>query len=218
MQPAEPEDSTVNPNLPIGCDALRPSKAIFKADDRSGGTLDEHAARIHAIYLHASVPQEVQVMFDTARNLALYAWFVYRFIPVAERHAYSTLEYVLKKKMEESAENSTKQDKGLKKYLTHAIEAGWISYKGIEIAEHRIRIRQRENERFISAGLARPYSDEQIEDAGRDYLKNLPDHLSKIRNEYSHGSEMIHGHTNSLSALSRCRDLINQLYKAPKTF
>lgn len=56
---------------------------------------DRHAS-ISMLSLDASVPEDIRVHFDTARNAYLYAWFVYRFHVVAEQHALSTLELALR--------------------------------------------------------------------------------------------------------------------------
>jgi len=46
--------------------------------------------------LNDTVPEKIREHFETTKNLLLYSWFVYRFIPVAEFHAATTLEYALK--------------------------------------------------------------------------------------------------------------------------
>ena len=61
--------------------------------DFRSSRLDEHHQEIAAIELHEGVPDDIRRQFDNARNLLLYAWFVYRFTPVAELHAYTTTEF-----------------------------------------------------------------------------------------------------------------------------
>jgi hypothetical protein len=48
-------------------------------------TLAERYADVSQFELIQSVPLNVRVHFETAKNLYLYAWFVYRFYPVAEQ-------------------------------------------------------------------------------------------------------------------------------------
>ena len=52
-------------------------------------TLNDHYSSIDKISLDSTVPEEIRKQFDVARNLLLYSWFVYRFIPVAELHGYA---------------------------------------------------------------------------------------------------------------------------------
>ncbi len=54
---------------------------------------------VAALALDASVPDEVRVHFDTARNVYLYAWFVYRFHVVAEHQVLATLELALRTRL-----------------------------------------------------------------------------------------------------------------------
>lgn len=117
-------------------DTLKPLEEITIADERwthfvHFNSIDqtfkpiglaERYAAIEAITLLDSVPDMVREHFDTAKNLLLYAWFVYRFIPVAELHAYSTVEMALK----ERAERESLNIKNLKKLLEVAIQRGWI--------------------------------------------------------------------------------------------
>jgi hypothetical protein len=79
-------------------EGLRPAEYVWEADPRNtmlvrvdltNGTsrpieLADHHEQISAYLLHAGVPQEIVLQFETARNVYLYAWFVYRFYPVAE--------------------------------------------------------------------------------------------------------------------------------------
>src|SRR4051812_11478494 len=91
---------------------LRPAEQVNEADprstmfvriDRVAGTsrpieLADHHEQISALALHAGVPQEILVQYETARNVYLYAWFVYRFYPVAEHHSLACLELALRER------------------------------------------------------------------------------------------------------------------------
>lgn len=48
---------------------------------------------VEMIALAQYVPDEIREHFDTARNLLVYSWFVYRFNQVAELHAFASLEF-----------------------------------------------------------------------------------------------------------------------------
>src|SRR5438093_10056059 len=93
-----------------GGEQFRKLREVLKADPRhrlfvtpvSGTTnfrpiqlRDFHRA-VRASTLHAGVPDEVWVRFETARNLWLYSWFVYRFSAVAESEVYACLERALR--------------------------------------------------------------------------------------------------------------------------
>lgn len=89
-------------------DFLRSPKLIFDPDPRSSGfevlgeqgfrskTLQDQHAAVAEIALHPGVPHEVVVKFETAKNLNLFSWFVYRFHSAARSHAYECLELALK--------------------------------------------------------------------------------------------------------------------------
>ena len=59
---------------------------------------DRHEV-IAAYDLNPAVPEDIRVQFDTARNLYLYAWNVYRFHVVAEHQALATLELALRTRL-----------------------------------------------------------------------------------------------------------------------
>jgi len=94
---------------------LRPSEYVCEPDPRStmyvridqtNGTsrpieLADHHELISAYTLHAGVPQEIVLQFETARNVYLYAWFVYRFYPVAEHQCLACLELALRERLKE---------------------------------------------------------------------------------------------------------------------
>lgn len=63
---------------------------------RRDRTLRDHYSGIESISLMQSVPESVRQQFDAARNLLLYSWFVYSFIPIAQLHAFSSVEYAIR--------------------------------------------------------------------------------------------------------------------------
>lgn len=89
-------------------DFLRSPKIIFDPDPRSSGfevlgergfrskTLQDQHDAVAEIALHGGVPHEVVVKLETAKNLSLFSWFVYRFHSAARSHAYECLELALK--------------------------------------------------------------------------------------------------------------------------
>lgn len=64
--------------------------------DKTTGTVSETTIEsiydlIQPIALGAKVPDEVHSHFETAKNLALYSWFVYSFNLVAAMHVFASL-------------------------------------------------------------------------------------------------------------------------------
>ena len=71
--------------------------------DKTTGTVSETTIEsiyrlIQPITLGSKVPDEVRSHFETAKNLALYSWFVYSFNVVAAMHAFASLEMALRTK------------------------------------------------------------------------------------------------------------------------
>lgn len=62
-------------------------------------TLADHYRGIEEESLVEMVPEAIREHFATAQNLVLYSWFVYRFIPVAQLHLYSCLEFALRDRL-----------------------------------------------------------------------------------------------------------------------
>lgn len=165
--------------------------------------LAERYAAIAAISLKPCVPEYIREHFETAKNLLLYAWFVYRFIPVAELHAYSTVEMALK----ERATQASLQTRTLAPLLKIAIKRGWIVDEDFSNVRREREAMEREWEWRRQFGLA-PTPEES--DAQR-YCKMLLDSMPHLRNDLAHGSKTLH--PGGVGTLAICADLINQLFK-----
>lgn len=158
-------------------------------------TLRDKYEAVESIILASDVPQEIREHFDTARNLYVYSWFVYRFNQVAEQHAFASLEFALKTKCGDSP-------KGLKKLLETAVERGWIVDSGF---------------RYYRPGAVEDMPDDGADSGNPDtknvqeYCKTLVETMPFIRNELAHGSRMLH--PNGLTTLAIVADLINQLFE-----
>lgn len=150
---------------------------------------------IESVSLDQCVPDEIREHFDTARNLLVYSWFVYRFNQVAELHAFASLEFALKTKCGDSP-------KGLKKLLEAAVERGWILDSGF---------------RYYRPSAIEDMSDDVADSSNPDtrdvqkYCRTLVETMPFIRNELAHGSRMLH--PNGLTTLAIIADLINQLFE-----
>lgn len=88
------------------------------------GTLKTCHAYVDSVQLTHNAPEDVQRNFNRAKNLSLYAWYVYDFHQVAEMDAISTFEMALKNKF---VQCETPAPQGLKNLYTRAVELNWIS-------------------------------------------------------------------------------------------
>jgi len=208
-----------------------PRNTMFVRIDRSNGTsrpmeLTDHHELISAYALHGGVPQEIVMHFETARNVYLYAWFVYRFYPVAEHQILACLELALRERLKE--EISLGKFKGkrptLRPLLKYGIDHGLVRNEGFSAWQNRGEIRSRarvEMEKFREAtekGLTEftwDESDIQItaEDLEWDYVKMLPELLPTVRNDYAHGSTELHNW--ALRSFQIVSEIINQLWPPP---
>lgn len=176
--------------------------------------------------LNQSVPKNVAIHFETAKNLYLYAWFVYRFYPVAEQHALSTLEYALRVRQPEFVESYTQKHRrgtppGLGALLKTAINNGLIRSdrfpQKYEWALRRAKVRfQIEHmERMIRDGLTEDiYDDSDVvpseDDLNFDWASNILKHVPDLRNIYAHGSSMLV--PSVLHTFDVATGMVNQLY------
>jgi hypothetical protein len=83
-------------------DSRQTNWVILNSEDGSTRplTLNDHHARIQQIVLDPGVPEDIRQHMETAKNLALYSWYVYRFTPVADLHAYAAFEWALRIRLE----------------------------------------------------------------------------------------------------------------------
>lgn len=218
-------------------DALRAPNQAFEPDPRSDYLVrvDEHALSpqpitlagqydlIASFTLATAVPEDVAIHFETAKNLYLYAWFVFRFYPVAEQQALTSLEFALNKRLAEAHKKRYPKagPPGLSTLLSHARDVGLIRNEALNGRDR------------WALGLARRrYSDEQMRkmqesgldelvfddshvvpteaDLQYDWLDNFVRTIPRIRNDYAHGSSTLH-HT-VLHTFDVVSQLINQLY------
>lgn len=140
-------------------DHLKSLAAIYSPDPRSDNQallgifqheaygIDEHYAKVANIRLTTSIPESIQVQFETAKNLYLYAWFVYRFYPVAEHHALTCLELGLRLRFPDPLPKKYwKFDRKptLRPLLSFAIDTGAIKNEGFRRWHDQVNLRARE--------------------------------------------------------------------------
>lgn len=214
----------------VPADSLRETQAILNPDPRTHNaeTLAERHQRIGLYQLNESVPYSVRVHFETAKNLYLYAWFVYRFYPVAEKQALATLEFALRERLAplfpDEFGSDAKRAPSLSTLFSRARKERLFVNEGLRAnerlaqqrAEHRAsmgRIREMEvrglKEMTFDASPVEP----SPEDYAHDSLKVFEQNLPRIRNAYAHGSAMLHPAV--LGTFEIVTDLINQLFPSP---
>lgn len=201
----------------------------FVTPDREAGgwrqlQVTDYHKSVSAYGLNGAVPEDIKIHFDTARNLYVYAFFVYRFYPVAEHQALACLELALRERYEKEI---PKDYYGRSKFLTlkpllrYAVDKGDVRNEGFkrwhEAAEVRARTRYmyEKGDEMREKGLDRielDYSEAQVTDIDRNlgYINDLIEILPKFRNHYAHGSKMLHN--NVLGTIQLVSEIINQIY------
>ncbi len=215
-------------------DALRTPATALLPDERINAfavidqgqvrklTRADHHGEIERFELSSAVPIAVRIHFETARNLYLYAWFVYRFYPVAEHHALTSLEFALRERLIQGHLSKSRAERmGLSDLLKRARNHALISSEALrgrrrwatEMARQRYGFHQLNV--MIEAGCdAMSFDDSHIEpaaeDLAQDWIGDFIQCLPKIRNDYSHGSQTLR-HT-VVRTFAIVSDLINQLF------
>lgn len=152
-------------------------------------------SRIVELSLSKNHPQQISIAFDTAKNLYLYAWYVYRFFAVSELQALVALEMALKT----IARANGKNHEGLSQLLKLAVEMNWLDDDKITQAQ---RLKHKPSDLEVSA----PDSE-----SSSSYLALLAWNLPALRNMYGHGDKHLSSARSAFLTLEICRDLIDQL-------
>lgn len=223
---------------PFHPEHLRPVNYVCTPDPRSAGfvtpdrelgdwrqlqVVDYHRS-VSAYNLNKGVPEDIAIHFDTARNLYLYAWFVYRFYPVAEHHVLACLELALRERYEKEIPKKyygRSKFLSLKPLLRYAVDKGDVKNEGFkrwhESAEIRAKTRYQYEklDEMQQKGLEQIELDDsevQVTDIDRNlgYINDLIEILPKFRNNYAHGSKMLHNHV--LGTIQLVSEIINQIY------
>jgi len=193
-------------------DCLKPLDAILSADPRQEQrvvfirsepgyrkkTLEDHYTLVSDINIKDHVPDDVKVCFETARNLLLYSWFVYRFTAVAEFEAYASLECALRIRAR-SAGDTTRQ---LKALFNLAVRRGWLSDAALK------EIARTSTEPDPDAPSIPPTKGT---DQSRERVSVLAGFIPDLRNVHAHGSQSLG--PGSHRTLRLCAALINHLFE-----
>ena len=226
----------LNSNAPIyPADELRTPVNVLAPDQRnfhfSVTSIEVLYAQISQCSLNAIVPEDIRVQFDTARNLFLHSFYVYRFYVVAESQVLTTLELALRecighktlavfqKKLKANGVHFTK---GLRLYLEYLAQHQLIRNEDFPRWHRRNRMAAEDAYRdkifklmdeqgLEEYELDESEIDESAFDVEWDYVKVLCETLPKIRNIHSHGSTMLHNRV-SLSFVN-VSIIINKMYE-----
>lgn len=206
-----------------------PISAGFGTPLRSKGLADYHA-QVAVLVLNKAVPEDVLLHFETAKNLFLYGWFVYRFYTVADHQALGALELALRIRYEKEIPKSyypRSKFATLKPLLRYAIDKGYLRHERFrrwnEQAEMRAQSRYRleKIQEMQERGLDRielDYSDIEVIDEDRNwaYLENVLEGLSETRNSHAHGSTSVY--SPSVATIELVAEVVNQLFPVDNSF
>src|SRR5687768_7526004 len=126
--------------------------------------------------------------FDTARNLMFFSWNNWRFMQVAEKHAYSSVEMALREKLGHPRRGNRLLT--LQPLLKRAMTLGLISDSGFRNYQ-RLRVQQAEVAKRYQKLLGESYRPPAPTPA-LSYTKGMVSHVAAVRNELAHGSTMLH--------------------------
>jgi len=216
------------------CDPDPRTRYFVRVDPETGVTQplsqSDQYTSVAAYTLSEAVPEDVRILFDTARNLYLYAWFVYRFYNIAEQQVFACLETALRDRLKDEMplpeeywpRKRRGQPPSLRPMLRYVIDRGYIQNEGFRTWRDRgvIRSRQRyEMEKLKEMqekgleSIEVDYSevivtDDDLQDY--DYLSVLLKYIPNARNNYAHGSGMLHNQV--LHSFEVVSELVNQLF------
>lgn len=218
------------------CDRLRSSDSVCEPDSRMRlfVNFDRRTREIHqrvikdqydaiaCFNLNETVPIDIAIHFETAKNLYLYAWFVYRFYPVAEQHVLASIEFALRERFPDFVrEQSGKSGLGLKRLLKHAIENDHLKNESFSTRESwawkRAEMRHsfEMSQKMMASGLDQiEWNDSDVvvtqEDLDSDWLGVFQETIPSIRNRHAHGSaDLMPSVRHTFEMVT---ELINQLY------
>lgn len=226
-------------NPPSDADCLRPPDLVCEPDPRAVNLVkvelqtgairpivlaDQHAS-IARFSLNPAVPAAINVHFETAKNLYLYAWFVYRFYPIAEQQVLASLEFALRECLSEfvaryKAKHRNGQEPGLGALLKHAIQQQIIRNEAFTCRDRwalelaRGRYEHEKILEMIDANLEimavdNPGVQASEQDLNHDWLGAFLKFLPNIRNDYAHGSPTLY--PSVLRTFEVAMEIINQL-------
>ena len=220
------ENGTENHLEPVQ-DPLKPLDQVMESDPRFQGSalaMQQKHAELNQIQLLECVPLDVRQLFETAKNVSLYSWFVYRFHQVAELVAYTALERALKERIAHDQGVNADSIRGrFSRLLTTAAQNGWFKSANFT-ATKCLAQRQLEHEQLIRMIQESRFGDEPVEVPGipedrindraaqLNFVEILSTGIPQLRNHLAHGGPLLH--PDSASTLRTVAEAINQLFEA----
>lgn len=201
---------------------LRNLNNFLNPDPRMSDVRIEHLhLKIDELRLNKNVPEDIVIQFETAKNLFLYSYFVYRFHHIADLQAIATLELALKTKFDELSIHY-RSNCGLGKLLDKAEENCLIRSEDIPGYYESALRKAKQRHFFYNIQKMHEENLETIEidesnispspaDYDLGYLKSTFENLREIRNIFAHGATALF--FPNLNILILVRALINTLYK-----
>jgi hypothetical protein len=205
--------SELPPPTPSRVDDPLKSLADVTSPDERQANLVQSLADVHALLvglvLDERVPVDVRQLFETSKNVRLYAYFAYRFHQVAETVAYQALERGLRTRWNDevaklaSIEDAEYRWPTLSPLLLDAAAQKWVRNAGFSgrfwrawnslISERSIAAFQAMTLRDATQQeIAEPTKEEvEARAAQIDVVKILTDHLPELRNRLAHGSKKL---------------------------
>ena len=158
----------------------------------------ERHGLVQSVPINSTIPEDVQRLLITAKNLLIYACFYYPFNVTATSTALSALELAIRRKAE--LEGITSKLPGLHSALELALKNQWISDDGLS----QIPLRRR-----LTTGATGEieYVDDSTAGPYVDVLKTV---LPKMRNSLAHGTGFLE--KNGASKVLVVNELINQIF------
>ena len=207
-------------DLPV----MREANASF------GLTVENHHQLLSEINIRSEAPLGVKQLFETAKNLSLYSWFVYHFHQVSEMVSFSAMEMAMRERyLEENPPEELENDSKKKprpptlgKLLNYAKTNQWISnenlsfsrdwaYRNAQDKKVREIMESGVLEKIGSCNVPEPTEVEiQNELSELDIVGTIASFTPQVRNILAHGSTMLS--PSSISTLKRIAEVINQLY------
>ncbi|MDQ7059337.1 MAG: hypothetical protein Q9N62_13425 [Ghiorsea sp.] len=214
------------------CDLFKPLELLGNPDPRS--ILTKRTKEIEKMHEHISqfslsdeVPIDVRIKFDTARNLYIYSWYVYRFTNIAEHQLFICLEFGLRELLLEELPMEYKNrhgDTSIEKLLRYIVDSRYLKSEDFKRYQHRVRknaesrYKQTKYEEMDEKGLNEiTYNLKGAmisEEDHFDFFEPLIKYIRYFRNEYAHGSTMLFG--NITSTFEDVSEILNSVYSRKK--
>lgn len=207
------------------------SSAYLRYDERGlrDNTLEDHHADIARFQMSSDVPKDVVILYETAKNIYLYAWYIYRFYSVAEQQALSCLEMGLRKRFPlglppgYGSKKKPNVRPTLAPLLRYAIDQELIRNEGFSRWHRLVRQRARQrvmfeqiecmeksNSTFQEVDVDDVVTNDQ--DLNCDFVSILEQTLPGIRNSYAHGSPRLSKQV--LGTFELVNEILAQIYPA----